>query len=200
MLKMKLYKLTDREIEDIAGVFSDHIFGNGEKGLYYLCKSRDERKAFVTGYINYLLTGARFFTVSRKKEGYICLQTQTGRASLKGKVAFVSGIVKSMGIPGALRFGIDFIKAGKPIEKLLRSEGYVHIRLLAVRKEYQGQGYMKKLIDIAFDQAKKKNVPCIVSTDSMEKAERYERYGFRLFRKRHLSDSATEYDMIWRNT
>ena len=58
--------------------------------------------------------------------------------------------------------------------------------------------YMRRLVNIAAEFAAKQNVPCTVSTDSLEKAMKYEHLGFSLFRKRRLSDNAAEYDMLLR--
>ena len=59
---------------------------------------------------------------------------------------------------------MDFCRAGLPIDLILRKQGYVRIRLLSVKKEFQGKGYTRKLVQIAYDRADLYGVPCIVST------------------------------------
>ena len=194
---MKIKKISRKELNIIAESFADYEFQNGEKGLYYLCKGRQGRIDFVKGYALLGLYSSWFNTISDKREGYICIQESDDKEHIRGVWEFVRGIRKGMGLFGGIRFAFDYIKAGTPIEKLLKKEGFVHIRMLVIRKEYQGKGYMRKLVQLAFDKASERKVPCIVSTDAYDKAVKYEHLGFKLFRKRRMSKQSTEYDMIW---
>lgn len=194
---MKLDSITRDELLDICEAFSDYKFENDEKGLYYLCKGRNGRIRFVKGYALFCIQSGWLNTYSNMREGYICIQESCHKGSFKGKMNFMLGVIGGMGFYGGLKFGINFLKAGKSINQLLKKSGYVHIRMLAIKKEYQGQGYMRKLVKLAFDKAKEKDVPCIVSTDSMDKANKYKHLGFKLFQVRRLSEHSSEYDMIW---
>ena len=196
MSRMKLETVSEQEIRDIAEIFADYGFEDDEKGLYYLCRNRDRKIDFVIGYARFCNYSNWFYTTGEAREGYICLQMSGDKPSMRGKLAFTKGIYKSMGFLGGIKFGSDYLKAGKPIEYLLRKDGFVHIRMLAVRKECQGQGVMGELLKIAFEEASRRNLPCIVSTDSAAKAARYEHYGFKYYNKRRLSTHSIEYDLI----
>lgn len=158
--------ITDDEILLIAETFSDYEFDSGEKGLYYLCKGRQGKIDFVKGYV------------------------KLGLDILCQRNSFRNGNHWSF----TLRFIIDYKKAGKPIESFFKKDGYVHIKMLAVRKDCQGQGYMRELT--TFDLAEELNVPCIVSTDAESKAVKYEYLGFELYQKRKFSEYSCEYDMV----
>lgn len=129
--------------------------------------------------------------------GYISISTPQDKTSFSGILKFLIGIVKGMGLCGAIIWGLNFLKSGKSIDTLLKRDGCVHIRMLVIKKEYRHKGYMREFIQLAFNKAEELNMPCVVCTDSMEKAEKYQHLGFRLFRKRILSGHSTEYDMIW---
>ena len=137
---MRVDKLSRKELNEIAAAFADHKFQNGEKGNYYLCKGRQDRVEFVKGYAMFVSKSGALYTTSQNREGYICIQTSEDKASFSGICSFLHGIVKGMGILGGIRWLINYAKAGLPIEFLLRKRGYVHIRMLVVKKEYQGQG------------------------------------------------------------
>ena len=194
---MKLDTITKYQLLKICEAFSDYKFENDEKGLYYLCKGRDGRIRFVKGYALFCILSGWLNTCSYKKEGYICIQESCDRISARGMIKFYYGIIAGMGLFGGIKFGINFIRAGKPINQLLKKSGYVHIRMLVIGKGYQGMGYMRNLVEIAFDRAREKNVPCIVSTDSMDKAKKYEHLGFKIYQIRRLAEHSSEYDMIW---
>lgn len=188
--------ITDEEILLIAETFADYEFDSGEKGLYYLCRGRQGKIDFVKGYVRLGLKSGWLYAYGDKHQGYICIRTDKSRDSFLGWISFAKGIISGMGFIGALRFIIDYKKAGKPIERFFKKDGYVHIKMLAVRKEYQGQGYMRKLTQMAFDLAEELNVPCIVSTDAESKAVKYEHLGFELYQKRKVSEYFCEYDMV----
>lgn len=206
--------MKNKELVAIAETFADYEFKNGEKGLYYRCIGRTGRIAFAKGYATYCLKQG---WMHRQKMGYIAIEEhipnkkafkkQRNDQSLRkmifhklhknaGKLDFIRGILKGMELVGGFLFCMDFCRAGLPIDLILRKQGYVRIRLLSVKKEFQGKGYMRKLVQMAYDRSDLYGVPCIVSTDSFEKAAKYEHLGFRLFQKRRLSGNATEYDMI----
>ncbi|MCM1577631.1 MAG: hypothetical protein NC078_02375, partial [Ruminococcus sp.] len=51
---------------------------------------------------------------------------------------------------------------------------FVQIELPAVKKEYQGQGFMRPLIETAFEIADRKHLSVILSTDAKVKKDKYE--------------------------
>lgn len=193
--KMILH-LTKDEIEVIAQTFSTYRFENNEEGLYYKCKGEKGKIAFITGYVQMGLLSGWIHTLERTP-GYISISIPQDKTSFIGIMKFLIGIVKGMGLCGAIIWGLNFLKSGKSIDTLLKRAGCVHIRMLVIKKEYQHKGYMRKFVQLAFNKAEKLNVPCVVCTDSIEKAEKYQHLGFRLFRKRILSKHSIEYDMIW---
>ena len=189
-------RITKDEIQAIAEAFSDYEFDDQEKGLYYLCKSRQGRIDFVKGYVRLGIQSGWIRSYGDRNQSYMCIRTHRSGSSITGWIAFIQGIIKGMGIAGAIRFSKDYFRAGKPIEKKFEKSGYVQIKMLAVKKEYQGQGYMRKMVRSAFDLADELKVPCIVSTDAKSKADRYKHLGFELYQIRKLSDHSVEYDMV----
>lgn len=196
MKRKKPAALTKQEINVIARTFSDYTFQDNEEGLYYLCKGEQGKIDFVTGYVQLgVLSG--WIRTLKQRPGYISISTPQDRPAFSGVLKFALGIIKGMGLRGAFIWGLNFLKAGQPIDALLKKDGCVHIRMLVIKEEYQHKGYMRKLVQLAFDKAEALHIPCVVCTDSMEKARKYEHLGFHLFRKRQLSRHSFEYDMIW---
>ena len=46
---------------------------------------------------------------------------------------------------------------------------YIFVGLVCVREQYQGQGYMRKVLDIAFAEGDRLGVPVILETDAKNK-------------------------------
>lgn len=167
------------EIQAIAEAFSDYEFDDQEKGLYYLCK-----RIFKTRY------SKRLASVIRGQKSELYVQQHYGVDRIYPRYH------KRNGDSGCHKISKDYFRAGKPIEKRFEKSGYVQIKMLAVKKEYRGQGYMRKMVRSAFDLADELKVPCIVSTDAKSKADRYKHLGFELYQIRKISDHSVEYDMV----
>ena len=160
---MKIDKTTPQfttdEIRVIAQTFSSYKFENNEEGLYYKCKGEKGRIAFVTGYVQMGLLSGCIHTLAHTP-GYISISTPQDKTSFIGIMKFLIGIVKGMGLCGAIIWGLNFLKSGKSIDTLLKRAGCVHIRMLVIKKEYQNKGYMRKFVQLAFNKAEELNVPC----------------------------------------
>ncbi|MCR4950283.1 MAG: GNAT family N-acetyltransferase [Solobacterium sp.] len=59
----------------------------------------------------------------------------------------------------------------------MHDRDYIDVPLLAVRKEDQGKGFMRKLLEEPFREAEKHGIACILDTDSEVKAAKYMHLG-----------------------
>ena len=64
------------------------------------------------------------------------------------------------------------------------------------REAYQGQGYMRKVMDIAFAEGDRLGIPVILDTDAKSKCEKYVHLGMELYGTRDLGEGGTMYDLI----
>lgn len=107
-------------------------------------------------------------------------------------------IVKNL---GGLRGGIQFLKriakGGTTYEDTLKKKKipYMNLAMLVVRKEYQGQGYMRQLMEMVYEIADEKNLAVILDTDAEDKVERYEHLGMELVKTRDLGEGVFLYDL-----
>ena len=69
----------------------------------------------------------------------------------------------------------------EPTERRYKNnDDFVEVFLIAVRKEYQKQGYFRKMLEEPFELAQKRNTICVLDTDSIVKAEKYCHVGMRI--------------------
>ncbi|MGX8688904.1 MAG: GNAT family N-acetyltransferase, partial [bacterium] len=87
---------------------------------------------------------------------------------------------------------------GGTIETRMRKEKrkFLRIEMLVVRKEFQGQGYMRRMMDFAYALAEERRIPVILDTDDRDKASRYEHLGMKLDRIRSCAERFHMYDLI----
>jgi len=73
---------------------------------------------------------------------------------------------------------------------------YIFVGLVCVREEYQGQGYMRKVLDIAFAEGNRLGVPVILETDAKSKCDKYVHLGMELAGTHDLGAFGKLYDLI----
>lgn len=204
---IKVTNLSENEIEqicrEIGDSFYDHAYGRKkdgttEYGLRKLLDSREKmyqhmKACFLAGYESGCL-----YSTSSRGEGYILVTCKGQDLSFQSGIRMIRAIVKNL---GGLRGGIQFVRriatGGKTYEDELKKKKipYMNLAMLVVRKEYQGQGYMRQLMEMLYEIANEKNLAVILETDAENKVERYEHLGMKLVKTRDLGEGVFLYDL-----
>lgn len=202
---IKVTNLSENEIEqicrEIGDSFYDHAYGRKkdgttEYGLRKLLDSREKmyqhmKACFLAGYESGCL-----YSTSSRGEGYILVTCKGQDLSFQSGIRMIRAIVKNL---GGLRGGIQFLKriakGGTTYEDTLKKIPYMNLAMLVVRKEYQGQGYMRQLMEMVYEIADEKNLAVILDTDAEDKVERYEHLGMELVKTRDLGEGVFLYDL-----
>ena len=87
-----------------------------------------------------------------------------------------------------LQFGIAIKRGGASLQDRMDKERkpYIFVGLVCVREKYQRQGYMRKVLDIAFAEGDRLGVPMILETDAKNKCDKYVHLGMELAGTRDL--------------
>ena len=122
--------------------------------------------------------------------GYYDYGEETGMsAAFSGKEATANYICAY--VRGVLRGGASLQdrmdKEKKP---------YIFVGLVCVREQYQGQGYMRKVLDLAFAEGDRLGVPVILETDAKSKCDKYVHLGMELAGVRDIGEFGKLYDLI----
>lgn len=204
---IKVTNLSENEIEqicrEIGDSFYDHAYGRKkdgttEYGLRKLLDSREKmyqhmKACFLAGYESGCL-----YSTSSRGEGYILVTCKGQDLSFQSGIRMIRAIVKNL---GGLRGGIQFVrriaKGGTTYEDTLKKKKipYMNLAMLVVQKEYQGQGYMRQLMEMLYQIADEKNLAVILETDAENKVERYEHLGMELVKTRDLGEGVFLYDL-----
>ena len=73
---------------------------------------------------------------------------------------------------------------------------YIFVGLVCVREKYQGQGYMRKVLNFAFAEGDRLGVPVILETDAKSKRDKYVHLGMELAGTHDLGAFGKLYDLI----
>lgn len=200
----KLTGLNKEEVtaisRQIADAFYDYKYNDEDLGLVKYIKSREDMFVYMNAITQAAYNSGLLYTTSDKHEGYLMLSGEGA-----GSVRFFDGIKMIMAEKKALGGFSNmksFIKAcfaeGNTIETRMNKakRKYIRIEMLVVRPEFQGQGYMRKILEDVYRVADKRKVLVILDTDDKDKAMRYQHLGMKLDRVRNCGERFHMYDLI----
>ncbi len=194
---MKVAKLEESTIGDIGHAFGYYDYGT-EHGLIDAFPSRDAASAFICGYVRMALKSGMLYATGENGEGYIAYKLPTQKVDLKAALPLAKGFLGSMKIKESIRFMRIMAKGGSGLGKQLdkAKKPYIYVGLVCVREPYQGQGYMRKLMDMAFAEGNRLGVPVILDTDAKSKCDKYLHLGMELAGTRRFGEYGVLYDLI----
>lgn len=200
----KLTGLNKKEVtaisRQIADAFYDYKYNDEDLGLVKYIKSREDMFVYMNAITQAAYNSGLLYTTSDRHEGYLMLSGEGA-----GRVRFFDGIKMIMAEKKALGGFSNmksFIKAcfaeGNTIETRMNKakRKYIRIEMLVVRPEFQGQGYMRKILEDVYRVADKRKVSVILDTDDKDKAMRYQHLGMKLDRVRNCGEGFHMYDLI----
>lgn len=195
---MKNVELLDEKIiEDIGHAFGYYDYG-AEHGMNEVFPSREAIATFICGYVRMMLQSGMLYATSEIGEGYIAYKLPGQKVSLKAALPLASGLLGSMKLREFIRFVRIMSKSGAGLDKQFNKakKPYIYVNLVCVREQYQGQGYMRKVMNIAFSEGNRLGVPVILDTDAKSKCDKYIHLGMELAGTRHFGEHGVLYDLI----
>ncbi len=201
---IKLSGLNEIEIKEIsiqiADAFYDYPYNGDDKGLIKYMATRENVRTYFEGIVRAAYNSNLLYATSENKEGFLVL-TGVGEGSVK----FMDGIKMIMAEKKALggfKKMKDFVSAcfceGGSLETRMKKakRKFLKVEMLVVRKEFQGQGFMRQMLNYSYQLAEKRGVSVILDTDDKDKSERYQHLGMRLDKVRSKEKGLRIYDLI----
>lgn len=194
---MRILESDENIIEDIGHAFGYYDYGT-EHGLIDAFPSRDAVAAFICGYARMALKSGMLHATSENGEGYIAYKLPGQKVRLKAMLPLAKGLLGSLNIKDLIRFVKVMVKGGAGLDKQFdkTKTPYIYVGMVCVREQYQGQGYMRKVMDIAFAEGNRLGVPVILDTDAKSKCDKYMHLGMELAGTRRFGEYGVLYDLI----
>ena len=202
---IKLQGLTGEQVKQIsaqiAEAFYDYKYNEDDTGLIKYIPTGEAMFIYIDAIVQAAYKAGVLYTTSEYQEGYMMLSGEGagGRIGIVDGLKMIAAEKKALGGFGNMK---KFISAcfsdGGTIETRMQKEKrkFLRIEMLVVRKEYQGQGYMRKMMEYAYKIAEDHQVPVILDTDDKDKAARYVHLGMKLDRIRSCGERFDMYDLI----
>lgn len=194
---MKVTTFDESIALDIGHAFGYYDYGE-EHGLVDAFPSRDAVAEYIGGYVRMTFAGGMLYTTSERGEGYIAYKLPGQKLGLKAMLPLAKAFFGCMDFGSVVRFVKIMSKGGSGLDKKLDKERtpYIFVGMVCVREQFQGQGYMRKVMDIAFSEGNRLKVPVILETDAKSKCDKYVHLGMELAGERRFGDYGVLYDLI----
>lgn len=193
----RVTELDENRIREIGHAFGFYDYGE-EHGLIDAFPSRDAAAEFICGYVRMALQSGMLYTTGKNGEGYIAYQLPGQKVRLKAVLPLAKALLGSMSIRELVRFARIMSKGGPGLDKKFDREKkpYLYVGLVCVREPYQGQGYMRRVMETAFSEGNRLGVPVILDTDAESKCKKYVHLGMELAGTRRFGGNGVLYDLI----
>ena len=193
----KVTVLDEKTIQDVGHAFGYYDYGS-ERGLIDAFPGRDAVSAFICGYVRMALHSGMLYAAGKNDEGFIAFRLPGQKVRLKAVFPLAKGFLSTVKIKDLIRFARIMSKGGAGLSRKFNKakKPYIYVGLVCVREQYQGQGYMRKLMNMAFSEGRRLGVPVILDTDAKSKCDKYMHLGMELAGMRRFGECGMLYDLI----
>ena len=194
---MRVRTMTEAEIHDIGHAFGYYDYGQ-ETGMTSAFSGQAATAEYICAYVRGMLRGGFLHTTSERGEGYIAYKLPKEKLGIRTLWPIAKGMLSNSSLKRLLRFGMDIKRGGVSLQDRMDKEKkpYIFVGLVCVREQYQGQGYMRRVMDIAFAEGDRLGVPVILETDAQSKCGKYVHLGMELAGTRSIGEFGKLYDLI----
>ena len=191
------------EISELIGAsFWDYPYETCEGGLKQFIPSKAAMTEYMKSFVIAGIESGTFYSTDNG-EGYILItDTKGNHPKFISIIKMIRRMKNALGGWGKLFSFLKQANSGcgkKPLEIQMKKQKkpYVKVEMLIVTEKYQGQGYMRKLMEFAYKIADKNGCPCILDTDAKGKCDRYRHLGMKLVQTRTAAGCKI-YDLMYR--
>ena len=203
-MAVQVKNLSKEEIDKICRAigdsFYDHDYGEREKGLCKLIDDREKMFQYMKAIFVAGMKSGTLYSTSERGEGYIMLSgSKWEKMKIGPAIVMLKDMIKALGgFQSAWKFLKDIKVGGIPLDDKLKKEkkDYLKVEMLVVLKEYQGKGYMRQLMEFAYEKADAYGVPCILDTDAKNKLDKYCHLGMEHVATRKVAGDCYLYDLM----
>lgn len=190
----KVDYLSEEELINIGRQIGEAFVAEND-GIAINVPKEDAIKAFEIMTEYYYKSGV-LFTTSDRHEGFLAYWHKNTKMNVKGAMHMVFRLLKEIPLRSVIRVAEG---AGELYTKLYKKErDYIAVSMVVVLKGYQGKGYMHKILEHPFHEARSQGIPCVLDTDTLLKVEKYKRCGMKKVGRKKLKSGQYLYTMEYR--
>lgn len=183
------------KIRKAAACFAEAFLA--DEGLISSCLNREEAETYFFLLLKEYIRIKAVYASSEKEEGYIIFHRKKQGIPWYRELALFISYLRFLPFSAmqklilAQRDWEDYSLAFSDLPD------YVDVSFICVRPEYRHQGFFRKLMQGAFDEADQNGIPCVLDTDSEEKAKRYVHIGMTVHKEKLLESGLHMFTCIY---
>ena len=188
----------DAQIPDQIGhAFGYYDYGK-EIGMDSFFRNKDVVADYIAGYVRMAFAGGMLYTINEPGKGYIAYKLPGQKLGFQAGMELIKALFHSMSLKEIFRMGTAISKGGTSLEDRMKKEKKpcIFIGMVCVPEEFQGQGYMRSVMELAYAEGNRLKVPVILETDAKSKCDKYIHLGMHLEGIRDLGNYGKLYDLI----
>lgn len=198
-MSVRVNTLSEAEIRSIGDAFADFEYADSELGMSYLGKDRQAISDYICAYVRMAIRERVLYSTSGNHEAFIAFKRSGHNMSISsaaGLIGTALGCADYRNIGNAAK---GFASSDKGYGDILVKFKipHIYVGMVAVTKPYQGQGYMRKLLEIAFEEGRKASIPVVLDTDAELKKAKYEHLGMKCVTTKAIADGVKLYGMVY---
>ncbi len=191
----KIEKISVEELKQIKKIVGEAFVANE---LFHEFGSVSERRdlvmVYMDAYVECVYESGQLYG-TEDGQGYIGLGFSQG-APLFPKLKMLFRMVRRIPLKTMKRFMKHVKQIAGANEKYAKLP-HIDILMVCVKKESQGKGIARQLIEYAKERAADKNVPLLFDTDMPEYAQMYQHMGCVLYNQLTAENGVTRYNLMW---
>lgn len=193
-----MIKVENKSPEEIAKIGREigKAFAAEKDGIVKLLTEEQTIKAFEIMTEGFYRAGV-LYSISEIGEGYLAYWEKKTKPKA---ISAVLHMVKRFLCELPFKTVISVASSGSAeYAKIFKKEkNYIAVEMVVVLREFQGKGFMHKVLELPFTEAREKNIPCVLDTDTPLKVKKYVKCGMKMCGKKKLKSGVTLYTMAYR--
>ena len=190
-----LRDLSEEKINEIAAVFAEAF--SSEEGALARAMNEENAKLYFRETVRAYTKHGLLYALSVNEEGYCVYHHKNKGLPWYRELWLLYRYMRVLPLDVMQKMIIDRQGWNDYTMAHMNDADYVDVSLVAVKKEYRHQGFLRKLLAEPFAEADRCGIPCILDTDSALKAAKYAHIGMREERHAVLDSGLEMYTMIY---
>lgn len=193
---IKVENKSKEEIADIGRRIGE-AFADEKDGIVTLLTREQAVKAFEI-MTEYLYRAGVLYATSDKGEGYLAYWRKKAKPAMVAVLHMIKRFLFEL--PPRAWIAVAG-SGGEQYAKIFRKEpDYITISMVVVLREFQGKGFMHKVLEQPFAEADSKNIPCVLDTDTPLKVKKYIHCGMELCGEKKLKKGLSLYTLAYQGS
>lgn len=191
-----MLKVENKSKEEIAGIGRKigEAFAAEKAGIVTMLTDEQTVRAFEI-MTDYFYRAGVLYSTSETGEGYLAYWEKKTKLAIYPALHMIKRFLCELPLKASL---IVMQSGGEQYAKIFKQEpNYIAVSMVVVLREFQGKGFMRRVLEQPFAEAEKKKIPCVLDTDTLLKVKKYSRCGMKLCGEKKCKHGVSLYTMAY---